>query len=245
MNSLGLSVRLWALLVAAAVCAPIGCTRPPAAPLRAPYPTLRSLVVLPLSNQSPSGDVDGVVAADILAAELAQVDGLVVLPTNRALKLLLVRGKTHATSLAEALDVAGELGADGVVMGAVTEYKPYKPQKLGMILQLHWLRADRPMDATDPVSYSRRPRGSDEGFYGGRPPASQAQALFDGRRNDVTGQIHRYARDREGMDSPLGWRRYLTDSDAFMHFVCHEMIIRLLDAELQRITTPVGVAQLR
>ena len=222
-----------------------GCTRPPTTPLVSPYPTPRSIVVLPLLNQSPSDKFDLIATTDTLVAELSQVDGLVVLPTNRSLKLLLARGQTHPTSVADAIGVARQLGADGALIGAITEYKPYPPQRIGMVLQLYWVRADMSRESIDPTRLSRRASAADGGYYSGAGSASQVQAVIDASRNDVTKKVWDYARGHEGQDSPFGWRKYLMDTDAYMHFVCHEMIVRLLDQELSRITEPVGTQQRR
>ena len=227
-------------MTAVAAALLVGCVRPPAEALHAPYPRPRSITVVPLLNQSPSDSFDLIAATDTLVSELSQVEGLVVLPTNRAMKLLLARGQTHATSMAQAVQVAKELGTDGVLIGAITEHKPYPPQKLGMVLQLYWVRADMKGETVDPGKLSRSASAERTGYYTGSGPASQVQAVFDATRNEVTDRVWVYARGHEGQDSPYGWRKYLVDSDAYMHFVCHEMIVRLLGEELRRITVPVG-----
>jgi len=217
----------------------VGCGVREIPPLRSPYPTARSIVVAPLLNQSPSSDFDSIVATDTLVSELSQVDGLVVLPTNRALKVLIGRGRTHATSVAEGVDLAHELGADGVIIGAITEYDPYTPQKVGMTLQLIWVRADMTSGGLDPVRLARR-ASSDERFsVPGGGHGSQVQAVLDAGSNEVTRRVQAYASSHQGQDSPYGWRRFLVDSDAYMQFVCHEMIVRLMNSELRRITMPV------
>jgi len=164
-----------------------------------------------------------------------------VLPANRALKLLLAGGKTHATSRAEAITVARELGVDGVLVGAITEYKPYKPQKVGLILQLYWVRADMTTKAVEPIGLARRASPVRADYYTADGPGTQVQAVLDASRNDVTAKVATYARQHRGQDSPFGWRKYLVDSDAYMHFVCHEMIAQLLEEELRRITVPMRV----
>jgi len=217
----------------------VGCVPPEMPGLQSPYPTPRSVVVTPLLNQSPSSDLDPIVATDSLVSELSQVRGLVVLPTNRALKLLVAEGQTHVTSVAQAVDLAHELGADGVIIGAITEYQPYPPQKVGMTLQLIWVRADMTTGGLDPVGLARR-ASSDERFsVPGGGHGSQVQAVLDAGSNEVTRRVQAYASAHRGQDSPYGWRRFLVDSEAYMQFVCHEMIVRLMDRELGRITMPV------
>ncbi len=230
---------LRAVVLSVVAAAAGGCV-PPDARLISPYPTPRTILVTPLLNQSPSSDFDPIVATDTLVAELSQVEGLVVLPTNRALKPLVARGKTAVTSIAEAMQLAGEVGADGVLVGAITDYSPYSPQKVGMTLQLHWVRADMTGGGLDPVREGRlaSPSGA-TGSVSRR--ASQVQAVLDASRDDVVTWVEAYASSHRGQDSPYGWRKYLVDSDAYMHFVCHEMIVRLLNAELERITAPVLV----
>lgn len=230
-----LAVLSWLLLALLTGCGPKRDDHA-APPLIAPYPSPRSVVVAPLMNQSPSGDFDPIVATDILVAELSQVRGLTVLPTNRALKVLLARGQTHVRSVEEAIALAQALGTDGVLVGAITDYEPYKPQKVGMTLQFYWVRADMNSAVVDPTALERQDRPEEAAYYAGPGPASQVSAVLDASRDDVTARVERYAAGHRGQDSPYGWRRYLVDSDAYLHFVCHEMIARLLQAELERIT---------
>ncbi len=221
-----------------AFCA--GCAVRSAPPLKAPYPNQRSVIVAPLLNQSPSDGFDTIVATDTMVAELAQVEGLTVIPTNNALKLLLARRQEGIRSIADAIDLAHRSGADGVLVGAITEYRPYKPQKLGITLQLYWVRADKESVAVDPAALARHATGEGPAaIFAG--PAAQVAAVLDASRNDVVDSVRAYAQGREGNDSAYGWRKYLVDSDAYMHFACHEMIVRLLDQELHRITVPVRV----
>jgi hypothetical protein len=223
-----------------------GCTRPPPAPTMSPYPVARSLVVLPLLNHSGSSDFDAIRATDILVEELSQVKGpgLVVLPTNRAMKILLAHGQTHATSIEQAMDIASQLGVDGAVVGAVTAYDPYDPPRIGMVLQLFWVRADMKGQVTEPVRLSRSPSGEGPAYYAGAGPASQVQAMLDASDNEVVFRIQQFAKLHEGQDSSFGWRRYLVDSDSYMRFVCHELIADLMDVELHRITVPVRRSEL-
>ena len=228
------------LLAAALVAmAALGGCAPQLSPLRTPYPQARSVVVLPLLNQSPSSDVDPIVVTDTLVSELAQVDGLTVLPTNQPLKVLLAAGQTHPTSLAQATEIAQTLGVDGVIVGAITDYRPYSPQKVGMTLQLIWVRADSTIGGLDPIAAGRQAAGAPPSAAAYARRGSQVQAVLDAAGNDVTQRVQAYAAAHEGTDSPYGWRRYLVDSDAYLRFVCHEMIVRLLDSELRRITIPV------
>lgn len=217
-----------------------GCCAPKPVPsLTSPYPYPRSLVVAPLMNHSPADSLDTLAATDILVAELSQVEGLTVLPTNRPLKLLAAEGRTHARSLEEAIALAQMLGADGVLVGAVTEYDPYKPMRIGMTLQLYWVRADMNSEVLDPTAMAQQPAPA-PGYYSGVGPASQVQAVIDASRNEVTARVLEYAAWHQGQDSPYGPRRYLEDSEAFMHFVCYDMIVRLMDQELRRIAVPVS-----
>lgn len=221
-------------------CAPQA--EPAAAPV-SPYPHPRSVVVFPLLNHSPSDDFDVLVATDTLVDELSQFEGLVVLPTNRPLQILLQRGQTHPTSLEQAREITAALGADGMILGAVNEYHPYRPMKLGMTLQLYWIRADMNSEGADPVTLSRTPAGGEAHFRSPTDPVAQAHAVIDAGRNDVTERVRAYSAWRQGVDSAYGWRRYLVDRQAFLQFVCHEMSARLMAQELDRITMKIGPGQ--
>ncbi len=217
----------------------LGCTPAGPPPLTAPYPYPRSLVVAPLVNHSPSAEFDLLEATDTLVSELSQVEGLTVLPTNRALAFLRAHGLSRIGSVDQAVALAQALGVDGVLVGAITEFKPYTPQVVGMTLQLHWVRADMATTGINPAHLARDPRGGPMAGGGGPGPGAQVSAVLDASSNDVAERVRRYANGRTGQDSAFGWRRYLVDSDAYMHFVCNEMIVRLLDQELRRITMPI------
>ena len=162
-----------------------------------------------------------------------------VLPTNRALKLLVAEGQTHVTSVAQAVELAHELGVDGVIIGAITDYQPYPPLKVGMTLQLIWVRADRTTAGMDPVRLARQASADERFSVPGGGHGSQVQAVLDAGSNEVTRRVQAYASAYRGQDSPYGWRRFLVDSEGYMQFVCHEMIVRLMDRELGRVTMPV------
>ena len=224
------------------LCALLGGCKPPPPPLalRAPYPQPRSLAVLPLMNQSPSSELDTLRATDALVEELMRVENLVVYPTNQPLKVLIARGHTHPTSLAEAAEVARSLGADGVVIGSINDYEPYPPQKISMTLQLYWLHADMGYEGDDPVRLSRSASLRLNRGGGGDGHGSQVQGLYDASSDQTVARVRVFAQQRNGQDSPYGWRRFLVDSEGFMHFACREMVLELMDAELKRITVPVA-----
>ncbi len=218
-----------------------GCAQPTPPSPRAPYPLPRSVVVAPLLNQSPSADFDVLAATDTLVAELAQFEGLTVLPTHRALTVLSATGRSSVRSVEEALDLAGVLGVDGVLVGAVTEYDPYQPMKIGMTLQLYWVRADIQDTSPDPAAMARQaaPESASPAYYAGAGPSGQASGIFDASRNDTVRRVQQFAASHQGLDSPFGWRRYLVDREAYLQFVCHELIVALMEQELDRITTVV------
>jgi len=104
-----------------------------------PFPQLSKVAVAPFFNLSNESTADGRSLAMAYFAELQSVPGFEVVPVNvteRAIQDNSIRldGPADARRLAQILDV------DAVVLGAVTDYSPYYPPRLG--LQVEWYAAN-------------------------------------------------------------------------------------------------------
>ncbi len=103
-----------------------------------PMPEMSRVAIVPFVNLSSERAVDGRHFAEIYFSELQKCPGFQVLPlgiTETAIR-------EHNLNLerpAEILELAEILDVDAVVFGAVTEYSPYKPPRLG--LQVSWYAA--------------------------------------------------------------------------------------------------------
>lgn len=131
------------LLVACLVLGLSGCTAIPDVRTQPqfhnPFPQLHRVAVLPFVNQSqePTLDTDRITIA--YHNELQKLPGFEVKPVGVVKTQLQAMGiqfneATDFQALAQQLDV------DVVILGAVTDYTPYYPPRLGM--RVHWYAAN-------------------------------------------------------------------------------------------------------
>lgn len=242
-------------LLSAASCASGEHFRSPTS-LTSPYPESRREVVwavAPLRNESGIEGVDGVKFAEALAAQITQVEGVRAIPVSRAIERLRELGLSAFEGAANARAVAEALGADGVIVGAITSYDPYDPPKIGVSLALHArsraVRAPYKRDKEiDPNAIMGAISDRALTFVDAEDPEaplSTAAAHFDGANHAVEIAVRGYANGRyEEGASPLGWRRYLASMTLFTEFAAHEMVARLLDAERIRLAQQAIAASL-
>jgi len=212
--------------------------------LESPYSTVRTLAVAPAINLSPSRDFDGLKVSDTLYEEMQQVRDLNVLPLNKTLVAMRRLGMRDISDPKAAQKLAEALGADGLVIPAVTAYDPYDPPTVGMILQLYTPASD-PLknDADGPLSRPEtlhsnpaNPTVVAEAAGGPAQPVSQVSAVFNGGNQTVIAELKVFADGRAPYDSALRERTFLLDTDEYMRFVCHAMVRRLMDVERTRVS---------
>jgi len=214
--------------------------------LLAPYDTRDGELlwaVAPLRNESGTSAVDELAVSDTLAAQLSHVRGLRTVPVNRSLAAMRAAGISSVQSPAEARRLAEALGVDGVVVGSITAWDPYKPPEIGLSLALYGrskaLQAEPgPSDRVDPRAIQAA--GSD--FTLPESPArrmgqplSTASEHVDGANHRVQAAVRLYAQGRHDFDAPMGWRRYLASMSLFTEFACRRLVDQLLDAERRRL----------
>jgi hypothetical protein len=202
-----------------------GCSNPltkkPPEPLESviasPYPGVATIAIAPTINLSGSRDFDPLAVSDALYGELQQVPGLNVIPLNRVLFAMRQLNIRTIDDPAQAQRIAEMLGAQGLVVPAVTAFDPYNPPQMGMILQMYTPR---------------------EGAGGGgvqKQPASQANGVFNSTNQSVLRELAGFARGRTQFDSALREDKYLMDSDLYIRFVSHAMVRRLMEVERVRL----------
>ena len=131
------------LLIIPASC---GCTLLPEIAhqptLHNPFPQLSTIAIVPFINLSEEATVDGHRFAEAYFNELQQVPGFEVIPVGVVEQAILRHhiqfGPENAA--AEARRLAQVLGADAVVIGAITDYSPYYPPRCA--LQVEWYAAN-------------------------------------------------------------------------------------------------------
>ena len=221
--------------VALLLCAgmPVGCfSEQRAQPVFIANPDLGSMTiaVAPALNQSGSADFDPSRFADLMASELSYADGISVIPVSRVLAVLAAHEVDHVKSPAHALELLGWLGADAVLVFAVTEYDPYDPPNIGITAQLYGARPGRRGGTMDPIALSRNTtlaasveRGSPRGLL------AQTQRVFDASHDSIVDEVRAFARRRDGDASPYGWRKYVVSQQHFIRYCSYATIRTLLD----------------
>lgn len=127
-----------------------------------PVAGLTTVAVVPFFNLSAERSVDGRRFAQAYFTELQKTPGFQVLPTG-VVEQAIYDNQLELNNPDDALKLADILKVDAVVVGAVTDYSPYYPPRVG--LQVSW--------------YSPRPWN----FQPGLPIAEDARKAAIPRRN--------------------------------------------------------------
>jgi hypothetical protein len=119
-----------------------GCTLPQASrqgTVHNPFPQLQKIAIAPFFNLSTEPTVDGRHVALAYFSELQSIPGFEVIPIGVVEKTLEAQGMT-LNGPGEARKLAQLLEVDAVVVGAVTDFSPYYPPRIG--LQVEWYAAN-------------------------------------------------------------------------------------------------------
>ena len=203
-----------------------------------PFPHQRSLAIAPFQNQSGSGYLEVMAVTDEFYSELQLIDGLQVVAINRVLTAMNNLGINQISSPEDALALPDELEVNGVIVGAVTQYDPYPPPKMGMAVQLYireQVKASRErIDSMhiNPGEMARSGRMVKLSNSPGVKPRAAVVRIIDADQEKVIERIKLYAADRTGNTSPTGWKTYLT-SRKYLRFAAHEIIGEMLAQEQQ------------
>ncbi len=198
-----------------------------------PFRYITTFAVAPVLNFSGEFSLDPVKAADLLASELTGVDGVTVLPVNRVMAVLIAQGKQQIESPAHALEVADAVGADAIIVAAITEYDAYTPV-VGIAMQMY-ARPDRSVPPLDPIAASRMAGAMTlSEMADALQPVGQVQMVNNAMHDRVRRSVERYAAPRTGRENPYGWRQYLKVQSLYLRFCWHDAIRRLLEQERLR-----------
>jgi hypothetical protein len=107
--------------------------------IRNPFPQLSRVAVAPFFNQSDEPTVDGRAIAMAYFAELQDTQGFEVVPVG-VVEEAMILNRVDLSGPGEARRLAKLLGVDAVVVGAVTDYSPYYPPRIG--LRVEWYTAN-------------------------------------------------------------------------------------------------------
>ncbi|MEK6799572.1 MAG: hypothetical protein AABZ12_11445 [Planctomycetota bacterium] len=197
-----------------------------------------TVAVAPAINLSGSTDFDPNRFADLMASELGYADGIRVIPVSRVLGVLAAQGKDRVESASHAGELVQWLGADALLVFAVTEYDPFDPPSVGLSAQLYGTRPRPGIELEGAVQSPALYR------LDARPPEqpgvhvlSETQRVFDAAHDSVVADIKTYASRRDADTSPYGWRRYVVSQQDFIRFCCSQTIDVLLNGERPRIAS--------
>jgi hypothetical protein len=197
--------------------------------MRHPADVPMTIAVAPAWNFSGSAGLDVSRAADLMASELTYAEGVSVVPVSRVLGVLSAQGVDRVQSPDHAMELAELLGADLVLVFAVTEYDPYDPPSIGISAQLYGTRPRPRGGALDPVALSRQVAlGPARPVPVSRGLIASCQRVFDASHDAVVADIKRFAAKRGGDDSPWGWRKYMVSQQHYLRFCCYAAAEALL-----------------
>ncbi len=193
-----------------------------------------TIAVAPAVNVSGSTDFDVNRFADLMASELSHADRVAVIPVSRVLGALAVQGKDRVDSPAHAMEIAELVGADAILVFAVTEYDPYDPPSIGISAQLFgrdpWQGFDAGND-DDAKSDVHAEGGVARNRDGAGRVLAETQRIFNASHADVVGDIQSFARQRDADESPYGWRRYVVSQQHYIRYCCYATVRALLSGE--------------
>ncbi len=214
------------------VCVLCGCQGKPVGPFEVANETLgpMTIAVAPALNVSGSPDFEPNRVADLMASELSHVAGVEVIPVNRVLAVLADQGRSRVESPGHAVSIAAIVGADAILVVAVTEYDAYDPPVVGLAAQLYGQRRGVRAVGYDPLVASRfgSPPRRDIGRGGSLTPLAQTERVFDASHERVCTGVQRFSESRTADASPFGWRKYIASQQHYLRYCCYETIRALM-----------------
>lgn len=201
-----------------------------------PYARSQLWAVAPPINESGVSIVQTDRVADLLTEEVQRVPGINAIPVNRVIAAMNQLNITAVHSVGDARALMGLLGLDGILVGTVTAYDPYRPPKLGMALELHVFTPHRRRYWGDPNDLVRSPTGEPSANANITPnPVAQVAGIFDAEHTETQQLLESYANHHPIPENAYGDDIYLVRMDLYTQFVCHQLINELLRTEQARI----------
>jgi hypothetical protein len=186
--------------------------------------------VAPAVNLSGMDSADPILQADLVYAQLQQVQGITVIPVDRVVAVYQALHLAKIQSEKQAVLVCNLLGCDGLVVPTVTQYDPYNPPKLGASLQL-FLRPHEAAvgDQVDPRELARQGAAPNPALPTGGN-FIQAVGFYDAENGSVRDALTRYAKGRDDPNGAYRSHEYLVEMDRYCGFVYSELIDKLMQS---------------
>lgn len=219
------AIRRWAPIPVIAWAAILpGCASQSKQTATPPRPPL-VLVVAPVLNLSNSPHVDTLKATDLIASECLSFANVSVVPVNQVLAELVRHGRSSVQAPEEAIELARVFHADATLVIAITEYRPYDPPVVGLVLQYY--AAPRPGTTAEPAD--ARP-------LSGVQPRWQLQRVFNAADERVLKELKDFADKRDGERSPYGWRKYTKSQELYLRYCGWALIRSMLALDVEERT---------
>jgi hypothetical protein len=194
-----------------------------------PGPARQTWAVAPAVNLSGVTQVDPIIQADLIYAQLQQTAGLNVLPVNRVVEVFAALKIEQVQSEEQAAIICDVLGCDALLVPTITAYDPYDPPRMGA--SLHLFRKGSAATRTagvDPRELVRRASPKPNETTPARSNFVQVVGMFDAANGSTRSQALLYAQGRNDPSGPYGPRGYLIEMDRYCGFVYHSLIQELL-----------------
>ena len=214
--------------------------------LHSPYDQTQLWAVAPFANESGSLHVDPYEIADAMAAEVQHTEGLLVLPVNRVIAAMRELDLLAIATPGEAMQVMNLIGADGLIVGTVTAYDPYRPMTLGVAVELHRQEREITSRRFDTRDLTRSPSGRvSPGALDRSNPVAQAAGVFEAANHRTLSRLEEYASGRSVPDGAFGRDIYQVRMDLYAQFVSYQLLQDLLEREHLRLVSIVPESQAR
>ena len=202
----------------------------------APYEHPVRWAVVPLLNESGTSVADPLRIADALQAEVEAIEGVDAIPVDRTIVAMRAEELPRVATAYDAQRLMRALDADGLVVGTITAWSPYRPMTLGLALELH-VRESASSHHVDPWAITTSPAddGTNLGTVGPPGPVAAASEVFDAADHRVLKWVREYADARHVPDD--GFRRdvYLVSMDRYARFASWRMLGSILGRERLRL----------
>lgn len=185
--------------------------------------------VAPILNESGTTVVDPLKISDAIQRELQMVDGVDAVPVNRVIEAMRELRIARIATPNEAQEVARVLGVDGLIVGTINDWNPYRPMRLGLALELH--RRTSPMvGGQGALDLAVRVGADPAGTSGGPSEVVSAAAVFDATDHRTLKSLRHYADARHAPDQAYGPDLYLVSMDRFTQFAAHRLLETMISA---------------
>lgn len=160
----------------------------------------KRLLVLPFLETASLGDIDAI--QRVFGSELMKIGlyDIVTVPPNELTRLEGRHVRLRGTyGLDDLVELSEQYGADAVLIGTVTDHRPYPPLRLGLKLEMISTQ-------TGMVLWS-------------------ADGLFDTNDRSTRSSLIQYHRNEVATsDSLMNWEVLLVSMDRFTRFVCNRIV---------------------